>query len=568
MTTLRPAARKNRNRTTLLLILGAAGVVLFVCASAVIFYRNTQHLLASHGLEEHSQQILSLLQTESARLERMDYLSRVYLAERNNADRNSVETTETVVDSGLSELEKLIWDNKQRDRARAAHLCTNDLTRQLEALLASGEAGAVEKANLTRKMLECRDLISHMEVAEGLLLKMRTSDAQHSAFRSLIAGGAFLCLSLLAVLGLFGLLLRDVLRQIAAEAQIFNTNERLKEKVQQLKSQAAEAHLITSLRQELLLCTTPGEAYKTTVRHVAKAMPTAEIALMAFNSEQKILETGATSDEQTQILDGFPINACCGLRAGRSRRRQEGESEIECGHFVGEPPRDYLCVPLTAHGEAVGLLYFGYPEGSNREEIDLHQGLMERVAELASMWIASLNLRAQLEEQSIRDGLTNLFNRRFMEIALERELRLAARRKSDLSVLMLDIDHFKCFNDTFGHEAGDQVLRGAADVVREAIRAEDIACRYGGEEILVILPAASSETARQRAEEIRRRVGEMRLELGKEKPATVTVSIGVATYPQGGQTPEELVRSADQALYTAKESGRNRVVVFESAIAV
>jgi len=188
--------------------------------------------------------------------------------------------------------------------------------------------------------------------------------------------------------------------------------------------------------------------------------------------------------------------------------------------------------------------------------------------ELSSMWIAGLNLRARLEEESIRDGLTHLFNRRFMEIALERELRLAARRKGELSLLMLDIDHFKRFNDTFGHEAGDQILREVSEILRESVRTEDIVCRYGGEEFLVILPGMGAEASFHRAEDIRQRVSKMRLDFHREAPKEVTISIGVSTYPQAGQAVEELVRSADRALYSAKERGRNRVVAAESAIAV
>jgi diguanylate cyclase (GGDEF)-like protein len=179
------------------------------------------------------------------------------------------------------------------------------------------------------------------------------------------------------------------------------------------------------------------------------------------------------------------------------------------------------------------------------------------------MWIAGLNLRARLEEESIRDGLTDLFNRRFMEISLDRELRLAARRKGELSLLMLDIDHFKCFNDTFGHAVGDQILRGAAEVLRESVRTEDIVCRFGGEEFLVILPGMGTEPSIHRAEDIRRRVSMMHPDFEGASQEKVTISIGVSTYPQAGQTSEELVRAADRALYNA-----NRVVVAELAIPV
>lgn len=568
MDSLSLAARSTRNRTIRLIIFGAIGAMLFICSAAIIFYRNTEQLLASRGLEEHSEQVFNLLQVTSQRLERMDYLSRIYLAERNNDDRNTVEATAAVLIAGLTHLENLTWDSNQRDRARAAHACTNELIQQLNALLTGTAVTAIDKSSLTRKMLECRDDISRMQIAEGLLLKQRTGATEHNAYLSLITGGAFLIVSLCVVLTLFGFLLRDVRKQIAAEEQIFDTNERLNATVQELKDQAADASLITSIREQLQLCATPEEAHRTTVRFSAKALPTAKIALLTTDSSRKMVEIAATSDDETQILNVFALDACCGLRAGRPRRRKEGQSEIECGHFLNAPPRNYLCMPLAAHGETVGLLYIGYAGAEGSEQLDAHQRLMERVAELASMWIAMLNLRVRLEEQSIRDGLTNLYNRRFMEVALERELMLAARRRTDLSVLMLDIDHFKCFNDTYGHEAGDQVLRSVAEILRQMVRAEDIACRYGGEEMLIMLPGTGTEAARERAEEIRERVSEMRPEVHGEGSKKVTISIGVSTYPHAGGTVEELVHTADAALYQAKKSGRNRVIVSAPAIPV
>lgn len=564
---LSPTAKKIKNRSILLLVVGATGAVLFICAAAVIFYRNTQRLLASRVLEEHSQEILSRLQTESARLERMDYLTRIYLDERSADDKNTVQTTQGVLDSTLSDLEKVIWDTKQRDRARFAHACTDELIQRVNALLATSQSSETERAGLTRKMLECRDLVDRMETEEELLLKQRIAEADQRAYRNLLTGGLFLIVSLFTVLSLFGLLLRDVWKQAGSEAQIFDTSERLKGTVQELKSQAAEISLITSLREELQLCTTPEEAHRTTVRYVAKVLPQAKIALMTVDSARKMMQVAATSDDQTQILDEFPISACCGLRAGRPRRRKAGESEIECRHFAGKPPENYLCMPLVAHGETLGLLYIGGHGTEDSEEIDLHHRLMERTSEIASVWIASLNLRIQLEEQSIRDGLTNLYNRRFMEMALDREALLAIRRKTDLSVLMMDIDHFKRFNDTFGHEAGDQVLRGVAGILRHGVRTEDIACRYGGEELLLILPGTGAEVARERADEIRCRISEMQLDIPGSGSKQVTVSIGVATFPQMGQTAEELVRSADRALYVAKSNGRNRVEMAETVVA-
>ncbi|HTZ89776.1 MAG TPA: sensor domain-containing diguanylate cyclase [Alloacidobacterium sp.] len=566
MDTKTPSTPGAGNRTIPLLILGALGAVLFICAAAVIFYKNTQHLLASRGLEEHSQQVLNLLETAAQRTERMDYLGRLYLTEKNKDDLNTVQATAVQLDTTLSQLEDLIWDSNQRNRARSAHVCAHELTQQINGLLQQSTES--DRMSLTRRALECRDIISRMQVEETILLKRRTEEAERGTYRNQITGVAFLAVSLAVVLSLFGFLLRDARQRIATEKQLFRMNEQLNHTIQTLENQANETSLRAAMRGDLQLCANLSEAYRTTVRYIAQVVPSANVTLLTVNTQQQLLEIGATSDAQAQILDGVPLNACCAMRGARSRRRAPGHSEIDCSHFQGTPPQNYLCIPLAAQGQVLGVLYLGCPDESDPSGLDTHLDFLYRLTELSSMWIAGLNLRLRLEEESIRDGLTNLFNRRFMEIALDRELRLAARRKGELSLWILDIDHFKYFNDSFGHEAGDQVLRGVAELLSASVRTEDIVCRYGGEEFLVILPGIGSETAFLRAEEIRKRVSEMHLDIRGEGCKDVTISIGVSTYPHTGQTIDELVRAGDRALYHAKESGRNRVSMAESAIAV
>ncbi len=338
--------------------------------------------------------------------------------------------------------------------------------------------------------------------------------------------------------------------------------------VQSLEKQAQDERLLTSLRQELQLCTTPAEVQRTVVRHLAQVLPSARIAFFAAIESRQALEMAATSANQAMLHNEFPFSACCALRASRPRRHKTGVSEIECAHFLDVPPKDYLCVPLAAHGRTLGVLSVSCEEANESAQLDMHSGILERLAEISSMWLAGLNLLQHLENESIRDGLTNLFNRRFMEIALDRELRLATRKMSALSLLMLDIDHFKRLNDTFGHEAGDEVLRGVGKILSESVRSEDIACRYGGEEFLVILPATEAETALMRAEDIRERVASMRLASQGTPLKDITVSIGVSTFPRAGKTVGDLVGAADRALYAAKIGRRNRVNLAESVIPV
>ena len=173
--------------------------------------------------------------------------------------------------------------------------------------------------------------------------------------------------------------------------------------------------------------------------------------------------------------------------------------------------------------------------------------------------LANLKLRDALREMALRDGLTGLYNRRYLEDALNRELHRAERSGTPVSVVMIDIDQFKHFNDKYGHDAGDFVLSAVARAITKSIRPSDIACRYGGEELAVVLREADLECALERAEQMRLAIRDTNLtHLGQTLPAP-TASFGVAVYPANGTKPADLLKAADQALYRAKQDGRDRV---------
>jgi diguanylate cyclase (GGDEF)-like protein len=174
--------------------------------------------------------------------------------------------------------------------------------------------------------------------------------------------------------------------------------------------------------------------------------------------------------------------------------------------------------------------------------------------------LANLSLRETLRIQSIRDALTGLFNRRYLEESLQRELARAQRKAAKLGVVMLDVDHLKQVNDTFGHEAGDTLLEVLGHWLQSNIRAEDISCRYGGDEFILILPDASLESTYQRARQICEGARLLKISHHDRPLGLATVSIGVAGFPENGQTRDALLAAVDAALYKAKERGRNCVV--------
>ncbi|HLA06716.1 MAG TPA: diguanylate cyclase [Anaerolineales bacterium] len=167
-------------------------------------------------------------------------------------------------------------------------------------------------------------------------------------------------------------------------------------------------------------------------------------------------------------------------------------------------------------------------------------------------------LQSQLREQAIRDPLTDLFNRRYLEETLDRELARAAREKYPVCLIMIDIDHFKQVNDTHGHEAGDLVLKALADILAQQSRKGDFACRYGGEEFMVVMPNINNSMAYERAESLRASIHSLHVPFGIHD-LTITISMGIACYPENGDTRDSIIRAADQAMYAAKDAGRDHI---------
>jgi diguanylate cyclase (GGDEF)-like protein len=341
--------------------------------------------------------------------------------------------------------------------------------------------------------------------------------------------------------------------------------------LQDTERRAREAVQLTELIDVLQSCHTMQEAYEITKRFLPEILPIQSGALCMTSASRNVVEAVAIWGESLGTEKEFNPISCWALRRGKTHLVRDSESPIRCGHVHGRLPGGYACVPLTAQGETLGVLYLESssraPDTARAEsaaEIEALSRQTTAVGERISLALANLSLRETLRVQSIRDPLTGLFNRRYMEEALERELRRAARSQQMVSVLMLDIDHFKQFNDTFGHQAGDSILRALGDFINQRTRGQDIACRYGGEEFVLILTGASETAAVRRAELLREDLKDLVVHHANEVLGRITVSIGISVFPDNAAAKAELLRAADQALYLAKHEGRDRIIVSPS----
>jgi diguanylate cyclase (GGDEF)-like protein len=327
----------------------------------------------------------------------------------------------------------------------------------------------------------------------------------------------------------------------------------------------------TSLNEmgSLLACSgTVKEASDVVASSVQKLLPTARCgALYLFRSSRDLVESAVRWGKRDVSAPTFPPEACWALRRGQPHWSEPSGSGVPCQHLTSNSTTECLCIPMVAQGNTVGVLHLEFLSAELRRDSDTEtfrdsrQRLAVSAASQIALSLASLQLRETLREQSIRDPLTGLFNRRFLEESLERELQLAARKKQSVAVLFLDLDHFKKFNDTFGHDAGDIVLQSLADMFRNFFRASDICCRYGGEEFAIVLPESSPEDAAIRADGLRAAVKNLRLQYKKQTLGALSLSIGIAVFPEHGSTSAELLKIADQCLYESKARGRDIVTL-------
>ncbi|THC43682.1 diguanylate cyclase [Massilia sp. Mn16-1_5] len=315
------------------------------------------------------------------------------------------------------------------------------------------------------------------------------------------------------------------------------------------------------LMHSLELAESTDESANVIASYLPRLLPKLSGSLYLYNNSRDILERKAGWGSVAGEPDTIEALDCWALRRGSPHAYAGGEGGLACRH-VHNPELDRLCLPLVTQGDVIGCL-------TVTGERLVHDGEDRRawigqLAEQLGLALSNVRLRVSLRQQSIIDPLTQLYNRRYMDEVLKRELARAERNGAPVSVLVLDLDHFKRINDTYGHEAGDAILRKVALTLRENIRSCDVACRMGGEEMVVLLPDCGLDDAAKRADALRLAIAAGDVLHGGERIGA-TASIGVASYPAHANNAQALVHAADLALYEAKHGGRNCVMVAQDS---
>ncbi len=358
-------------------------------------------------------------------------------------------------------------------------------------------------------------------------------------------------------------LTREIEERKRAETGLHDANREIGASMRALETRTTELYLLREMTDLVQSSISADEAYDVVQRYLARLFPRDTGALYLVLPSPNMLEkTLAWGERAVGLTPVFAPEECWAVRRGSVHQARASRGDALCRHTPAAEGTERVCIPLLAHGEALGILHFCRCEGNDTSVVEqAFLTLAETVASSLSLSIGNLRLREALREQSIRDPLTGLFNRRYLDETLPREVLRAARASATLGVIMLDIDHFKQFNDTRGHDAGDAVLSTLGRFLQKHVRGDDIACRYGGEEFTLILPGASLEIARERAEQLRVGAQSLAVRVADTQLTIITLSLGVAIWPHHGETAAAVLHAADAALYRAKQAGRNRVEI-------
>ncbi|RXR03489.1 sensor domain-containing diguanylate cyclase [Pseudoxanthomonas composti] len=541
-------------------------MVIFVGISVGVL-EGTRRFSNDAAWVSHTHEVIARVDEIEARLRDAEAAQRGYLLTRRVEYLADYRAGRAQLPDLFERLQELVADNTpQEQRVAALRGLVDQRVEQMEHVLSIFEdrgrdaAVAAIGGQIHATSEAIRRQTRSMTNTERKLLVERAAYRDRSALmlKGLAIAGIPFGIGIVAMV--YWLMRREIRARDRADLGTRTANERLSASVQALEHRTSELRQLSLSAGMLQSCINAEEAMRLTAQLLSQLLPNTDGTIYRIRASEDYAEAVMHWGEHAKAnASMLTLDACWALRRGQPHLVGTTETASRCAHVHAAPdqPLATACIPLAAQGVQLGFVHVTGTDDAFLERLHI----LEAASEQLAMSLINLRLQERLRLQSIREPLTGLFNRRYLEESLSRELARCARRGFPLTLMMLDLDHFKRFNDTHGHPGGDALLAAFGQLLAKMSRPEDIACRYGGEEFTLILPEVPEPIAVERANAIRAAVQAMQVQhLGKELPP-VTVSIGIAVYPQCGAEPELLLRRADEALYRAKSAGRNQAAM-------
>lgn len=515
----------------------------------------------------HTFEVISNIEDVQATFLNAESSIRAYVVSESTDYKDAFNKSSFMLPDEINKLQNLVSDNPEQTQntQQLRELIAKRLS-QMNNTLNAFEEGGIESARLAIKKnvslanLELKQQFLLLIANEQDLLVERKARSFKSfeLLKTISVSG--IPVGLLMVFMVYVLLSRELKYRALAEQGALISNSELAVTVEKLEKTSSDLNALSNYGSFLQSCKTIEEAVGITTQVIAKLMPDSGGRIYLMKASKNLMELaaewGANCGAAPQTI--MP-SECWGIRRSKPNFSEEGSYTPPCTHIheTIKPGETWLCLELASQGGQLGLLTLSAESGDLHTRFPVIEAAMEQLA----LSLSSLQLRNVLEYQSTRDDLTGLYNRRYMDESFRQLHARSTRHAESYSLLMLDIDHFKNFNDVYGHEGGDIVLREIGKIL-VGLRADDIACRYGGEELAIALPNTGSRQAIEIANRLREKIQNARIEYNSATMTAVTVSIGVATFPEHGDDCDDIRKKSDTALYRAKHAGRNIVVVY------
>ncbi|MFN3765669.1 MAG: diguanylate cyclase [Aliihoeflea sp.] len=541
-----------------------AVILCVLCVNSIAFFRSLDRLMEASENVAHTQQtrdllaafMMAVLNAETGQRGYLMTSDSQYLAPYHNAYR-SVDPAALALTAHLADdptLREPAVRMRQLAKQKLSEMASAISTHTREGSEASRRYVATHQGRTVMNEIRDQSRIIQLELDLRMARNAVAYDSQKIAIQT--AAWVFTGAGIGLVLFVYVMMRREIHRRSAAAQEIASYAETLDRGKQLIERERNEIARLNEASNFLQSCNSMDEVAALSTNLLAGLFPGRQGALWIYAASRNRLTTLAA-------FGGAPVDSslapedCWGLRRGQIHETAAGGSAPCCDHHLTHPELG-LCIPLIAHGETLGLLTLDGTDGLGAD-MDALRRLAEMVARQLGLTLANLRMRETLKEQSIRDPLTGVFNRRYLEAVAAKEIAHANRSGRPLAVAMLDVDHFKRFNDLHGHGAGDAALVAVCGYLKANMREGDWIFRYGGEEFVLLLRDADHADAEAKIAELREGISAISLELGGNSLPSITASIGVAVFPDHGMTMDALLEGADAALYEAKSGGRNRV---------